>query len=491
MKSFLDYFLIDNTSLFMGISSCFLFILGLVNTFVLIYKRYNKNKDLSKIKDSDKEYKSSQLINLFLGSITLLFLGVIKYDYFLSLDDTLNSLWILFAIILMNIVFKTCLIFAKIKEKYTPIKNTFLRLVDNFVMAITITLGSSIIASQIPIVEISKFFGTEISRFDLINLPFLLITSFIISSSISLLLQSFFIRFSDDTRTNINDFLNTIIPILITLIITIFYPLSYNMLMVISIGVLSKYILEKVSTFINNRKLLGKKTTPILKMLYPISNILFSSFFDIAVITILVFSCLNYAGFYGITITSLGLISSFILTSNINIYEHKSEVYKYIAKTINNIALFYIFFETLEFIYKTQININIFSDNVIIGLFTSIVFTIFNTLKIINLIKYVNMQTSRIYIAIRTLLYIILFTACISYLLPYINYELLGSLVLGLILITSFISVLLNNAIEVYSLQNNKDIVVCTTLKNSVLPLTNQITTILIIITILLLPIIK
>ena len=101
------------------------------------------------------------------------------------------------------------------------------------------------------------------------------------------------------------------------------------------------------------------------------------------------------------------------------------------------------------------------------------------------------MQTSRIYIAIRTLLYIILFTACISYLLPYINYELLGSLVLGLILITSFISVLLNNAIEVYSLQNNKDTVVCTTLKNSVLPLTNQITTILIIITILLLPIIK
>ena len=153
--------------------------------------------------------------------------------------------------------------------------------------------------------------------------------------------------------------------------------------------------------------------------------------------------------------------------------------------------MYYSIYFRLEFIYKTQININIFSDNVIIGLFTSIVFTIFNTLKIINLIKYVNMQTSRIYIAIRTLLYIILFTACISYLLPYINYELLGSLVLGLILITSFISVLLNNAIEVYSLQNNKDIVVCTTLKNSVLPLTNQITTILIIITILLLPIIK
>ena len=147
--------------------------------------------------------------------------------------------------------------------------------------------------------------------------------------------------------------------------------------------------------------------------------------------------------------------------------------------------------ETLEYIYKQRITINIFSDNVIIGLFLGISFMLFNILKSINLIRYVNMAKSHIYLTIRTILYIGLFTICIYYLLPYINYELLAALVLGLILTTAFGSILLINSIDVFEKQTSKSLQITPIIRSTVLPLTNQITTILIIITVLLLPIIK
>ena len=212
---------------------------------------------------------------------------------------------------------------------------------------------------------------------------------------------------------------------------------------------------------------------------------------NMLVLTILVFTCLNYGGYFGITMASIGLICSVVLTSSLIIFDKSSESYKYLAKTINNIALFYIFLETLEYIYKQRITINIFSDNVIIGLFLGISFMLFNILKSINLIRYVNMAKSHIYLTIRTILYIGLFTICIYYLLPYINYELLAALVLGLILTTAFGSILLINSIDVFEKQTSKSLQITPIIRSTVLPLTNQITTILIIITVLLLPIIK
>ena len=179
------------------------------------------------------------------------------------------------------------------------------------------------------------------------------------------------------------------------------------------------------------------------------------------------------------------------MTSNVNIFDKQSESYKYIAKTLTNVALFYIFFETLEFIYKAQIHINISSNNVIIGLFSSLVLIMFNILKIVNLAKYIQMSTKRTYIAVRTLIYIVMFVICFYYLLPFINYELLGALVLGLILMTAFISILVINGIDVFENQDGKAYVITPLLRNNVLPLINQITTLIIIVTVLLLPIIK
>ena len=135
-------------------------------------------------------------------------------------------------------------------------------------------------------------------------------------------------------------------------------------------------------------------------------------------------------------------------------------------------------------------HINLFSNNVTVGLFTSTVFILFNILKITNLTKYINMQASRFYIAIRSIIYIIVFCVSFSYLLPYINYEILGAFVCVLILITVLISRMLINGIDVYETKDGKHII-SSMLRSSVLPLTNQITTILIVITVLLLPIIK
>ena len=491
MGSFFDIFSIDSTSIFMGISSLLLLFVFIGLFTMLIYQKHKKVKLFKQI-DETVEYKISEILNFFLSSLTLFSYCIIKYFFFTKLDMVLNSLWILLGVISLNILFKTSCILIKIKEKFLPIKNLFLRIIDNYVMIITIMLSSAIIASQIPIVDISKFFGLNVQRFSLINLPFLLSSIFITTSSISILCQYFFKNFDEEVRININDIFKVLLPLFTLIFIAIFYPLSYNLFMVIAIGILSKYIAERVSTYLNKRKVIGKKASSVmLSFLGPVSNIFFSSLIDISIMVVLIFIGLNSTGFFGITATSIGLVSSTILTSNVNIFDKQSESYKYIAKTLTNVALFYIFFETLEFIYKTQMHINILSNNVIIGLFTSIVLVMFNILKAINFAKYLQMSAKRTYIAVRTLIYITMFTVSFYYLLPFINYELLGALVLGLIFMTASISLLVINGIDVCENQNEKINPIIQLLRNTILPLTNQITTLIIIVVVLLLPIIK
>ncbi len=491
MNSFLDIFMSDFINLFMGISSASLFFVFLIIFLMLVYKKIKYPKFFKEITE-DVEYKISEPLNFFLSSVTLFSYGIIKYFFFTKMDMVLNSLWILLGIISVNILFKMACILIKAKSKLNPMRNLFLRIIDNYVMIITITLSSAIIASQIPIVDISKFFGYDVSRFSLINLPFFLSSLFISVSCFSLLCQYFFIKMDQETKSNVNEIFKVILPLVTMAFVTVLYPLSYNLFMVISVGILSKYIAEKISTYLNRRKISGKKgTLTTLSFLSPTSNIFFSSLIGLAIMVVLIFTCLNSAGFFGVTVASLGLISSTVLTSNVNIFDKQSESYKYIAKTLNNVALFYIFFETLEFIYKTQIHINISSNNVIIGLFTSIVLIMFNVLKIINLAKYIQLSAKHAYIAVRTLIYIVMFAVCFYYLLPFINYELLGALVLGLIIMTAFISILVINGIDVFETQDGKAFLITPLLRNTVLPLTNQITTLIIIVTVLLLPIIK
>ena len=127
------------------------------------------------------------------------------------------------------------------------------------------------------------------------------------------------------------------------------------------------------------------------------------------------------------------------------------------------------------------------------------------------------MNTSRTYIAIRSTIYIMLFCLCLYYLLPYINYEILASVVLGLILTTATISIISVNATDIMtriinarqkSMQKDmkpaqiqqSQINLCrdtqllhigSILRNCILPLINDVATIIIIITLLLLPLIK
>ncbi len=491
MNSFLSIFLMDPINAFMGISSASLFLIFLILFCMLEYRRFKNPKFFKQI-DENIEYKISEVLNFFLSSIILSFYCIVKYFYFTKMDMVLSSLWILLSIISLNILFKMSCILINTKEKISPIKNLFLRIIDNYVMIINITLSAAIIASQIPIVDISKYFGSDVLRFSLINLSFLLSGLFIVISCISILCQYFLYKLDQETKLNVNEVFKVILPLITIAFVTIFYPLSYNLFMTASVGILSKYIAEKTSTYLNKRKISGKNANfTTLNFLSPISNIFFSSLVNLSVIVILIFTCLNLTGFLGVAIASLGLICSTVLTSNVNIFDKQSESYKYVAKTLNNVALFYIFFETLEFIRKAQFHVSILSDNVIVGLFASIVLVIFNILKIINLAKYIQMSTKRTYIAVRTMIYIIMFVICFYYLLPFINYELLGALVLGLILITAFISILVINSIDVFENKGGKSVFVTPLLRNTVLPLTNQITTVLIIIIVLLLPIIK
>ena len=481
-------------------------------------------------------YKITELFNCCLSSFFLFLLCIIRYNFFKKLDTIFSSLWIIFALLFTGVILKIIGLFIKSKKQVCDLKNQpkshfsknpiliLFTVLDNFILLLSITISAGLIASQIPIVDITKFFGISTNRFTLIDLPFIISGIFVFSSCISVVLQRvlFLLNMTRTMHENITDMIKVFIPLIITLSFSLYIDINYSLIIVLCLGILSKYITEKFSTILfrhTSRKYGLNTSTPrgFLSILAPISNTLFSSMLDLAVTTALVFTSINYGGFYAMIISILGITSSIVLTSNTDIITKSSDTYKYIAKTILNIACFYIFFETLEFIYKTSVRINIFTPNVIIGLFISGIFIVFNTLKLVNLTRYINMNTSRTYIAIRSTIYIMLFCLCLYYLLPYINYEILASVVLGLILTTATISIISVNATDIMtriinarqkSMQKDmkpaqiqqSQINLCrdtqllhigSILRNCILPLINDVATIIIIITLLLLPLIK
>lgn len=458
----------------------------------LLFKRF-KDKTFFKNIDENLAYKLSEISSVFFSGISVVGLYFLYNHYFENLDSILSSLLILGGLILCNIIIKIINIVTKYKSKFSILfSNIILKGIDNTFLFIVITETTAILASLIPIVDITRYFGAGLKRTTLINFPFFISIVYLLLSNVGLILEYFTNKFERQVRQYVNEFFDLFCFILVSFWIIFAFSLSYNIFIILMIGILGTYLITKFATYLNINKLGDKRKIPVnLRYLYPISNIVSSTFWAGLLMVAIIFISLNFGNFYGLAVVCLSMIGNRFLKYTTSSIYNNSDSYRYVAKSLNNIVLFYIFFETLEFVARRQLDINIFSTNVIIGLFLSIVLVIFNLLKIFNLTKYMELNRKSVYLFFRSSLYIFLFCVCLYFVFPYINYEVLASFVLGLIIMTSLVSLIGINAIDVIYSNQSLDMDVNNIIRNNVIPLTNQITTLLIIITILLLPIIN
>ncbi len=454
--------------------------------FVLLFKRIKKKNVFDSLNESLK-LNFMQFYSSLFSLLTIVVLYFLYDNYFGDLDGILSSLLIMAGLIAFNIIIKIINIFIKFDAKNSKfIISLFLKSMDNFLMMVILTQTCAILASQITTVDITRYFGVDIKRSTLINLPFFISVIFLLLSNIGLLLKSFVIKKSNKFQIYFNDFYQIFTFILSSFICVYLFSISYNIFLVMMIGILTSYIIMKVSTYLNKKQLVNRKKMPVLlPYLYNISNVVSSSFWVGIIMLASISIAITFGKFYGLGLICLSMVGGcfFLIFDNVN--ENYSESFKYVAKTINNIVLFYIFFETLEFLLKHKVNINIFSVNVILGFILSMVLVLFNILKIVNLVKFIQINNKKFYLFFRSLLYIVLFSICLYLLYPYIDYEVLSSFIFGLIFITSFISIIGLNLIDVLENKAKQNVEIFSIFKNSVLPIVNHITTLLIIIVIL------
>ena len=459
---------------------------------ILFYRRI-KNKKIFKTLTEKLRYDITEISSVFFSLTSVAILYLLYTNYFDNLDVILSSLLVIACLIFLNIIIKIINVLTRYKKDLTEfIFTTLLKGIDGVFLVIILTQTCAILASLIPIVDITRFFGTDIKRATLINFPFFIMLLNLLLSNIGVMLQYVIRKADKKIQQYINEFFQIFSFTLLAFWTIFCFSISYNIFLIFMTGILGSYIIIKLSTYLKNVKMADiNKLSTNFKLLYPISNMLSSTFIISLVMCLMIFIALNFGNVYGIAIASLAMISCHFFNYTINVIYKNSESYRYIAKTLNNIVLFYIFFETLEFVAKKQVSINMFSSNVIIGLFLSIILVVFNLLKIVNLAKYAEMKTKRLYLFLRSTLYILLFCICLYFVLPYIKYEILASFVFGLIILTSFISLISISISDITDSLFQSKLKICGIARNTFVPILNQITTLLIIITILLLPILK
>ena len=453
----------------------------------LLFCRADKKKKLFKAANPELEYKVSEITGAAFSSATLLFLSFMKARYFSDVDKALGALVPIAAAMAANIVFRIAGFFGAGRgAAFDAFLSSALKGMDDFAMAAALACSPAILASQMPVVEISKYFGADVRRAVLVEFPFALLAAYMLLSNISLLAQNLVprakTRHADETA-------ELLLFALASFLCARAYVPGYNLFLILMAGVISTCIISSASQYLNANRIGGRRRLPSgLSRLYTMSNLLTSTFSSMLIMCAVIFTSLNLGGFYGMSMAGLSMIGSWALNGSLNVVYRKSEANKYVAKTINNVVLFYIFYETLEFILKRQVSINIFSHNALIGMFLSASLVVFNMLKVVNLAKYLETLRNKSYIFIRCLIYMALFVACVYLVFPLVNHELLGAFILGLVITTSLVSLALLNGADVFDMMAPKTPAGDDMLKNTIVPLESQITTLLIVLTIILLP---
>jgi hypothetical protein len=466
------------------------FALEALTLAALLFRRRDRKKKLFAAANPELEYKASEITGAAFSSATLLFLAFMKARYFSDADKAFGALVPIAALMCINIIARVAGFFGGGRGAVSgAFLSSALRGMDDFATAALLACSPALLASQMPVVEISKYFGAEVRRAALVEFPFVLSAAYMLLSNLVLMAQNLMARAKP---RHVNEAAELLLFALVSFLCAGAYVPGYNLFLILVVGVISACIISSASQYLNANRIGGRRSLPSgLSRLYTMSNLLTSTFSSMLIMCAAIFTSLNLGGFYGMSVVGLAMVGSWALNGSLDVLYRRSEANKYVAKTINNVVLFYIFYETLEFMLKRRVSINIFSNNAVIGLFLSASLVVFNILKVVNLAKYLETLKNKSYIFIRSLIYMALFVVCVYLLFPFINHELMSAFILGLVITTSFVSLALLNGADVFDMVAPRAGARGDIMKDTIVPLESQITTLLIILTIILLPMVK
>jgi hypothetical protein len=445
--------------------------------FYALRRRALNKAGKKKMDESRLEFGASRIFGLAAGSLLLFLLALTKAVYFRSLDDIVGCMYIFAAVTLLGIA-ASCAAFL-LNQKASALKMHLLRTVDDFASVFAFVLAAAVLGHQIPAADMGKFFGAGVSRFAVINLPFILCLAFMLASNICLVLQTFLSRLDNIRIRIINDFTGIFLFIVVSVAACVHFSLPLNIAGVLSAGVIASYILQAFPEYLGRARPSAKP----LGLLAGLSKVLGITSFDILMLCAVIAISLAWGGFYGLGLACIGMVSGTMFSSATCAFYERSDAFRHISRAIDNMVLFAIFCETLEVMLNRKVQVDIFSSNVVLGLSLGVMLIVANIRKIILIARSVLVERKRKYAVAQGLVYSGAIVAVVSVALPFANFELLSAFVLGVAAISPLVSLTLLNVAGVGSRKGGwTDLLVL---------LNSQIATFVIAATILLLPLVK
>jgi hypothetical protein len=344
-----------------------------------------------------------------------------------------------------------------LSEKHKTFKDSLNATLESFATAIGLVLVAAITATQAPNVHITKFFGDGVGRLALVNMPFIIYMAF---AAVSTALSFVKIEYRHLTRWGVGLAAFEIA----SLCLIRHFSLPSTMFFALSLGLLSGYTLSALENKMDSRR------TACRDAECRVSGALGFAAAGIAVLSAAIFSAISWGGAYGVSLAAMGVLGAKVSG------KPAATSYKRAGSAISNAALFLVFVRTLEFIIRRDASLDISDAQVVIGLFLSGATVLLILQKTINAVRRIESGEA---VAKRGFIYCAGVVAFMTMGLPFIKWELLLAVALGVMVLSPIVGLLM----VAMPGAGEKTRVVA--------PLYAQITTLLIVGTILLLPMLK
>ncbi|MDR0367142.1 MAG: hypothetical protein LBH41_01030 [Rickettsiales bacterium] len=388
-----------------------------------------------------REHFYSRAAEIAGGAILMLMLGAARAAFFTSLDDVFSSMYA-FATVSAAGIAVTSAAAAFLNEG--TLKYCLLKSIDDISTSFSFVLAASVLGSQIPTSEMAKFFGPDMPRFALINLPFILSLAFAILSNLCMGVQFALARLSPAKAEIVGKFSTIILFPAASAWACTHFSLSFNIAGILAGGVLVGFILQDLPSYLGRAKQSGKPVGFLGGMV----KILGACAIDIMFLCALVGVAAAWGGSYGFGLACIGASGGMLFKASPGAGAERSESFRHIARALNNMALFHIFCEALEFISNRRADIGIFQTDVAIGLFAAMFLIIANLRKIAMVSRCLLLEHKRRQAAGQTMLYAATIVIITAGVLPAASYGALAAFMLGTAILAPLVSLVLGTMAE-------------------------------------------
>ncbi|MCL2439482.1 MAG: hypothetical protein FWD15_03135 [Alphaproteobacteria bacterium] len=423
----------------MAVFACILF----VQVAIYMGVRFVKSWRLKKIKKKKKVMRLMSLkpaICTVGAGVLLLALAYIKAKYFQRFDDMSGGMWAVMIGIAVCI-FANILVFL-LKDRgrvATNSKMWFFYRIDDMLMSFSFVLVAALVAAEIPDAEITRTFGAGVSRFAIVNLPFILALLYVATSNLLFWIDVVLKKWG---KFEMPEFIVPIVFVGLSFFACRHFSLSLVIALILSIGVACSWLFRAAPKLVS----LLAPTRKHFGVMFGFSRMFGALGLDMLVLLAVISTVLWLGGVYGLTLLAIGLASGAFMSMNEPM--ERRDAFRHISQMVAGVALVYLFWHTICHILNKNISVNIFSREVVPGVLAAMAVLFMNVRHIIKSLRSLLIDGKRREAAFSTVIYVALWAALAYIEWGFITYAFLSAFVLTLALFAPIVSLVILRVCE-------------------------------------------